>query len=83
MFHPNEEISIGGNVVAIGNTNDPQETAIQDPWEMMLDLHDNSKSKVRPLRCGNSLRIPPELNGELPSDLVTGSRRKSRSKKRK
>ena len=63
---------------------DANEPEIQDPWEMMLDPHDNSKSKIRPLRSGKTLRLPPELDGVLPSDLVTGSRTKSnRSKKRK
>ena len=54
---------------------------IQDPWEMLLDPHDNANSKVKPMKFGKTIRIPFDC-GELPSYAVTGSKSKS-SKKRK
>ncbi len=56
---------------------------IQDPWDMILDPQDNSKSKIKPMKLGKTIRLPRECS-ELPSDAVTGSRTKAlKSKKRK
>ena len=66
-------------------TNDREETPttpeIQDPWKMMLDPHDNTKSKIKPMKFGKTIRLPVDCD-EMPSDSVTGTRSKI-SKKRK
>jgi condensin-2 complex subunit H2 len=48
---------------------------IQDPWQMLLDPHDNSKFKKRPMKKGKTIRLPSECE-DLPSDSVTGTRTK-------
>ena len=54
---------------------------LQDPWKLLLDPHDNSNSKFRPVKVGNTIRLPHDCD-ELPSDSVTGAGSK-RSRKRK
>lgn len=50
------------------------EEEYDDPWEMW-DPHSSDGTKERPLRIGNTLRLPPGVN-ELPSECVTGARTK-------
>lgn len=45
---------------------------LQDPWKQMLDPHDNSDSKVRPMKLGKTIRLPKDCD-ELPSEYVNGA----------
>ncbi len=43
-----------------------------DPWKQMLDPHDNSNSKVRPMKFGKTIRLPKDCD-EMPSEYVSGA----------
>ena len=53
----------------------------QDPWAM-LDPHDNSCQKHKPLRTSKTVRLPPGVD-QLPSQCVTGARTARTTKKQK
>ena len=52
----------------------------QDPWAM-LDPHDNSLQKHKPLRTSKTVRLPPGVD-QLPSQCVTGARTARTTKKK-